>query len=109
MELNEILKQLEIKGDELGSCLFIEFSGITEWSEITDKEQKEIKFFETHKELFAWLKPVVHINTTRDNLIKAMKKQNILHYGYDNNIRTLIESEVEVDLLLAVLKDIEQE
>jgi len=109
MELKEILKQLEIKGDELGSCLFIEFSAITEWSEVLDVDDLRIKCFLSHKELFAWLKPVVHINTTRDNLIKAMKKQNILHYGYDNNIRTLIESEAEVDLLLAVLKDIEQE
>ena len=109
MELKEILKQLKVKGDDLNDELFIEFEASTEWCQITYSDGHTLKSFNTHKELFTWLKTVVHINTTRDNLIKAMQKQNILHYGFDNNKKTLRDSKSEVDLLLAVLKDVEQE
>ena len=109
MELKEILKQLEVKEEELNKSLFIEFQCGTDWSVITDDYDDIVSSFNTHRELEYYLKPQVNINTTRDNLIKAMQKQNILHYGFDNNKKTLIESEAEVDLLLAVLKDIEQE
>jgi sugar-specific transcriptional regulator TrmB len=101
MELKEVLKQLKVKEQELNKSLSVGFQCSTEWSEITDESKEVIKTFLTYKYLLDWLKPQVKINTTRENLIKAMVQHNV-------NIGCVgVNAKREIDEILACLKEVE--